>query len=70
MIRMPAKTNRKIMKHGSSGVIAVPSDYRQYHNLKPGDNVEVLYDSLLLIVPEKLKHIADKKRELIDKLLS
>ena len=67
---MPAKTNRKIMKHGSSGVIAVPSDYRRYHNLNPGDNVEVLYDSLLLVIPEKLKHLLIEKRELIDALLT
>ena len=58
------------MKHGTSGVVAVPPDYRRYHDLNPGDSVQVLYDSLLLIIPEKLKHLLDEKHELIDKLLS
>lgn len=66
---MPAEVERKIMKHGSSGVVAIPMSYRKYHDLKPGEDVIVLYDSLILIVPKKMEHVVDGKRELIDELL-
>ena len=68
---LPARTERKIMKHGSSGVIAIPLDYRKYHDLHPGKRVIVLYDSLLLIIPEDKKHILEdpEKKKLIDKIL-
>ena len=57
------------MKHGSSGVVAIPKAYRDYHGLKHGDVVTVLYDSLLLIVPKDLERVIEEKKELIDKLL-
>ena len=66
---MPAKENRKIMKHGTSGVIAIPKPYRDYHNLTPGNTVTVLYDSLLLIVPRGLEKLLHEKAALIDALL-
>jgi len=47
----------------------IPPGYLRYHELTPGDEVAILYDSLVLIVPKKLMGIAAKKRELIDKLL-
>lgn len=58
------------MKHGTSGVVAIPMSYRKYHNLNPGDEVIVKFDSFLLIIPKKLVHVADKRAELIDRLLS
>ena len=61
---MPAKENRKIMKHGTSGVITI-----DYHNLKPGNTVTVLYDSLLLIIPKNLEKLLREKAALIDALL-
>ena len=60
------------MKHGSSGVIAIPKDYRTYHNLNHGDEVVVLYDNLILIIPkEEQKRIEGdpKKTALINELL-
>ena len=59
------------MKFGQySGVVALPTDYRRYHNLNPGATVQVLYDSLLLIVPpgaeEKLKEREDLVRRLLE----
>ena len=66
---MPAKENRKIMKHGTSGVITIPKPYRDYHNLKPGNTVTVLYDSLLLIIPKSLEKLLHEKAALIDALL-
>jgi len=66
---MPAKVERKIMKHGTSGVVAIPKSYRDYHGLKHGSTVTILYDSLLLIIPKDLEHVIEEKKELIDKLL-
>jgi len=66
---MPAKVKRKIMKHGTSGVVAIPKSYCNYHDLQHGDEVTVLYDSLLLIVPKKLESVLQAKKELIDRLL-
>ncbi|MBT0159096.1 AbrB/MazE/SpoVT family DNA-binding domain-containing protein [Candidatus Bathyarchaeota archaeon A05DMB-2] len=66
---MPAKSEHKIMKHGTSGVVVVPKPYRDYHDLKTGSTVTILYDSLLLIVPKSMEHIMRDKAELIDQLL-
>ena len=66
---MPAKEKRKIMKHGTSGVIAIPKPYRDYHNLTPGKTVTVLYDSLLLIIPKNLEKLLHGKATLINELL-
>lgn len=66
---MPAKEKRKIMKHGTSGVIAIPKPYRDYHNLTPGKTVTILYDSLLLIIPKNLGKLLHEKATLIDELL-
>ena len=66
---MPAETSRKIMKHGTSGVVAIPIDYRRYHGLKPGARVRILYDGFLILIPEKAQPISKETRELIDRLL-
>ncbi|MBT0161010.1 AbrB/MazE/SpoVT family DNA-binding domain-containing protein [Candidatus Bathyarchaeota archaeon A05DMB-2] len=66
---MPAKEQRKVMKHGTSGVVAIPKAYRDYHKLDPGSIVTVLYDSLLLIVPKGRENLLQEKAELIDQLL-
>lgn len=68
-ITMPAKQEGRIFRHGTSGVVAIPPGYLRYHELNPGDEVTVLYDSLVLVIPKKLMGIAAQKRELIDKLL-
>ena len=66
---MPAKVERKIMKHGTSGVLTIPKAYRDYHGLDPGSAVTILYDSLLLVVPREYQHLLTEKARLIDKLL-
>jgi len=57
------------MKHGTSGVVAIPKAYRDYHNLNPGSVVTVLYDSMVLIVPKSCENLLQEKAELIDQLL-
>ncbi len=66
---MPAKSEHKIMKHGTSGVVVIPKPYRDYYNLKTGSTVTVLYDSLLLIIPKSREHLLKERAALIDQLL-
>lgn len=66
---MPARQDGRIFRHGTSGVVAIPPGYLKYHELEPGAEVAILYDSLVLIIPKKLMGIAAAKRDLIDKLL-
>ncbi len=54
---------------GGSGVIAIPPDFRRYYGLKPGSEVRVLYDSVLLIVPSKCEQKLKEKEELVRRLL-
>jgi len=51
---MAGQTTRKIMRHGTSGVIALPTDYRRYHSLNSGSEVTLLYDGLLVVVPQRM----------------
>lgn len=66
---MPSKITRKILELGNSGVISIPKGYRDYHNLQPGTNVTVLYDGLILIIPQDRLSELEAKRELVDKPL-
>lgn len=67
---MPSRETRKIMKHGqSSGVVAIPKPYRDYHGLNPGATVTILYDTLLLIIPKGKENLLVEKAQLIDQLL-
>lgn len=46
------------------------SDYCRYHKLQHGDEVIVLYDNLILIIPKgEQDSISKEKVELIDRLL-
>ena len=66
---MPSKTTRKIIELGNSGVVSLPKEYRDYHNLKPGDIVIVLWDGFVLLIPKELENRITEKKELIDELL-
>lgn len=66
---MPAKTKRVMMKHGTSAVVSIPMDYRRYHNLNPGDEMIILYGSLIIMVPKTMESLIEKKKALIDELL-
>lgn len=57
------------MKHGSSGVVTIPMSYRKYHNINHGDEMIVLYDSLILMAPKSMEHMILEKQGLIDELL-
>jgi|YelNatPaOPRAMG01_1025707.scaffolds.fasta_scaffold279254_2 bifunctional DNA-binding transcriptional regulator/antitoxin component of YhaV-PrlF toxin-antitoxin module len=49
---MPIKVVRKIILTGlSSYTIPLPKDWCRYHNLKPGDCVEIIGNSELIVKP-------------------
>jgi bifunctional DNA-binding transcriptional regulator/antitoxin component of YhaV-PrlF toxin-antitoxin module len=66
---MPAKVKRTMMKHGTSGVVTIPMSYRKYHDLNPGDEMIVMYDSLILMAPKGMEYVIEKRKALIDELL-
>jgi len=67
---MPAQTTRTIVKHGRfSGVVAIPTDYWRYHELKSGTEVRIFYDSLLPIVPPGCEAKLREREKLIRRLL-
>jgi len=66
---MPAKEKRKIIAFGDGGrVISIPKPFVDYHNLKPKDEVEILYDSILIIIPKGAK-LSEEKEKLLKQLL-
>lgn len=58
-----------MMKHGTSGVVTIPMSYRKYHDLNPGDEMIVMYDSLILMAPKGMEYVIEKRKALIDELL-
>jgi bifunctional DNA-binding transcriptional regulator/antitoxin component of YhaV-PrlF toxin-antitoxin module len=57
------------MKHGTSGVVAIPMAYRRYHKIDTGDEVKIIYNGLLIIIPRGMEHVLKQKRALIEKIL-
>jgi antitoxin component of MazEF toxin-antitoxin module len=60
---MPAVSKRKVLKVGGSRTVALPPQWLDAFNLTIGNEVEVVYDSIVLIRPAgmKLDHILLKK---------
>jgi antitoxin component of MazEF toxin-antitoxin module len=52
---MVAKRMAKILGAGSSSTVALPPDWLRAEKLKKGEEVEVLYDSVVLVKHPKLK---------------
>ena len=51
---MPTLTLRKLIKFGDGGVVmTVPKGWVRYHNLKPGDRLEVIVNNELVLRPER-----------------
>lgn len=49
---MPSQETRKVINLGSSKVISLPKPFLDYHKVKVGDKVLLLYDSIILVMPE------------------
>ncbi|MHA1711542.1 MAG: AbrB/MazE/SpoVT family DNA-binding domain-containing protein [Candidatus Freyarchaeota archaeon] len=52
---MPAKIDRKILQSGSSKVAALPPDWLRAFKLEVGDQIEIFYDSVVIVKPKGLK---------------
>lgn len=68
---MPSKETRKIIAHGKiSKGISLPKPFLDYHNIDKGDEVLLLYDSIILVLPNGIsKEKLEAKAELIKELL-
>lgn len=49
----PIALTRKIVKHGKSYYLAIPPEFMEKHQLKKGDVVPMVANSILKIVPVK-----------------
>jgi antitoxin component of MazEF toxin-antitoxin module len=52
---MPARSERRVLKCGTSKTVALPPDWLRAFGLEVGDVIDVLYDSVLLIKPKHLE---------------
>jgi len=63
---MPAKDIRKVLSE--KGHVTLPKPLRDYHGIKKGDEVEMIYDSVIVIIPKGVK-LDEEKRKALKKLL-
>lgn len=63
---MPARVNRKIT--GDKGLVSLPKAYRDYHKLEKGDEVTMLYDNVVVVIPKSVKLSKEKEQALKDLL--
>ena len=66
---MPAKERRKVITVGPSRAVTLPKPFVDYNKFADGEEVEVLYDSLVLIVPKGALDKLKEKEDLIHQLL-
>lgn len=51
----PAKTERKVIRVGGSHAVALPPHWLCAFNLKVGDVLDVIYDSVVIVKPKQAK---------------
>ncbi|AGG05912.1 AbrB/MazE/SpoVT family DNA-binding domain-containing protein [Dehalococcoides mccartyi] len=62
---MPILVERKLFKIGEGGfAVTLPKAWINYHQLKPGDKVDIIVDGDLIIRVKKQK--TDKKEDIAD----
>jgi len=60
---------RKIATIGKSKAVVIPKPFADYHELKPGEKITVVYGNVLLIIPEHVRNILKTRMHLIDELM-
>jgi bifunctional DNA-binding transcriptional regulator/antitoxin component of YhaV-PrlF toxin-antitoxin module len=66
---MPALEKRKVLPIGEGGrAITLPKPFAEFYNLEPKDEVTVLYDTILIVVPKGVS-LSKSKDTLLKKLL-
>jgi len=68
-IRMPAKIERKILRSGSSKVVALPPDWLRAFNINVGDKIELLYGLVVIVKPKGFKFNLDLLRRELDLIM-
>ena len=52
---MPARIERKVLQSGASKCTALPPDWLRMFNLQVGDNVDVIYNSIVIVKAKDFK---------------
>ena len=52
---MAGEEKRKLVRIGNSLGITIPKAFIDYHALKIGDNVKLLYRDVVIIIPDRVK---------------
>jgi len=66
---MAGRCVRKITTSGNSLAVTIPRAYANFHDLKRGEKVDVIYGDLFLVIPPAFKRKFKKHRKLIAKLV-
>ena len=66
---MPGLVKRRVIAIGEGGnAITLPKPFVNYHGIKPKDEVEVLYDNILIVRPSGIR-LSEEKEKLLKELL-
>jgi antitoxin component of MazEF toxin-antitoxin module len=49
---LPAKIQRKVLRSGDSKVAALPPDWLRMFKIEQGDNIDLIYNSIVIIKPQ------------------
>ena len=60
---MPAKIERKILRSGDSKVTALPPDWLRAFDINVGDDIVMLYNSIVIVKPKGFKLDSDFLRK-------
>ena len=67
---MPSREHRKIIRMGASQGITLPKPFLDYHKVKDGEEMLLLYDNIILVLPRGVsEEVLEKKANLIKELL-
>ena len=66
---MPAKIQRKVLQSGDSKVAALPPDWLRMFRIKLGDNVDLIYNSIVIIKPRGFQLDPDFLKKEFDLIL-
>lgn len=66
---MPAKIERRILKTGDSKAAALPPDWLRMFNLDVGDDIDLIYNSIVILKPKGFKLDVEFLRKEFDLIL-
>jgi len=66
---MPAKIKRKVLQSGDSKVTALPPDWLRIFKIDVGDDVELLYNSVVIIKPKGFRIDFDFLKKELDLIM-